>query len=143
MTKKMNGGKMRELTAEQIQKNYDTLINSDSNKYLIEQVKKYSSPVYEAEVILVYTNKTRQKYNKLICDHLNISYTENIKPNPENLTEGTSIICTDRIDHYFDHPNLKLEYGNMHDPGCLWKLLNKYKPDEIYNIAAQSHVRVF
>jgi len=54
----------------------------------------------------------------------------------------TSIICTDRIDHYFDHPNLKLEYGNMHDPGCLWKLLNKYKPDEIYNIAAQSHVRV-
>ena len=75
-------------------KYYDTLINSNSNKYLIEQVKKYSSPVYEAEVILVYTNKTRQKYNKLICDHLNISYTENIKPNPENLTEGTSIICT-------------------------------------------------
>jgi GDPmannose 4,6-dehydratase len=54
----------------------------------------------------------------------------------------TSLICTDRIDHYFDDPNMIIEYGNMHDAGCFWKLLNKHKPNEIYNLAAQSHVRV-
>jgi len=54
----------------------------------------------------------------------------------------TSLITTDRIDTIFTNPNLILEYGNLHDAGCFWKLLNKYKPDEIYNLAAQSHVRV-
>jgi len=54
----------------------------------------------------------------------------------------TSLICTERIDHVFGNSNLILEYGNLHDAGCFWKLLNKYKPDEVYNIAAQSHVRV-
>ena len=54
----------------------------------------------------------------------------------------TSLITTDRIDGIFHHPNLIMEYGNLHDTGCLWKIINKYKPDEIYNLAAQSHVRV-
>jgi len=58
------------------------------------------------------------------------------------LKRRSSILCTERIDHIFENPNLKLEYANLHDAGCFWKLLNKYKPDEIYNIAAQSHVRV-
>tara|TARA_Y100000310_G_C20648974_1_gene798287 strand:- start:319 stop:1299 length:981 start_codon:yes stop_codon:yes gene_type:complete len=54
----------------------------------------------------------------------------------------TSLITTDRIDTIFENPNLILEYGNLHDAGCFWKLLNKYQPDEIYNLGAQSHVRV-
>jgi len=58
----------------------------------------------------------------------------------------TSIISTDRIDHIFEDPdliqNFYLEYGNMNDAGCLYRLLNEHKPDEIYNLAAQSHVRV-
>ena len=58
----------------------------------------------------------------------------------------TSIISTDRIDHIFRDPdkleNFDLVYGNMDDSGCLHRLLSKYKPDEIYNLAAQSHVRV-
>jgi GDPmannose 4,6-dehydratase len=58
----------------------------------------------------------------------------------------TSIISTDRIDHIFQDPdkleNFDLVYGNMNDSGCLHRLLSKYKPDEIYNLAAQSHVRV-
>jgi GDPmannose 4,6-dehydratase len=54
----------------------------------------------------------------------------------------TSIISTSRIDHLFQNPNFKLEYGNLNDSGCLHRLLIKYKPDEIYNLAAQSHVRV-
>ena len=58
----------------------------------------------------------------------------------------TSLISTDRIDHIFEDPdliqNFYLEYGNMNDAGCLYRMLNEHKPDEIYNLAAQSHVRV-
>jgi len=54
----------------------------------------------------------------------------------------TSIISTSRIDHLFGNPNFVLEYGNMNDSGCLHRLLIKHQPSEIYNLAAQSHVRV-
>ena len=54
----------------------------------------------------------------------------------------TSIISTSRIDHLFENSNFALEYGNMNDSGCIHRLLIKYRPEEIYNLAAQSHVRV-
>lgn len=55
----------------------------------------------------------------------------------------TSLINTDRIDEkVFSHPNFSLEYGNMSDTSSMYRLLDKYKPDEIYNLAAQSHVKV-
>jgi GDP-D-mannose dehydratase len=57
------------------------------------------------------------------------------------LKRRTSIISTSRIDHIYSNPNFILEYGNMSDASCLWNLLSKYKPDEIYNLAAQSHVK--
>ena len=38
------------------------------------------------------------------------------------------------------NPNFHLVMGNMTDCSSLWKLLNKIQPDEIYNLAAQSHV---
>jgi GDPmannose 4,6-dehydratase len=54
----------------------------------------------------------------------------------------TSIICTERLDHIYNHPNFKLEYFDLNDVGNIYRLLTKYKPDEFYNLAAQSHVRV-
>jgi GDPmannose 4,6-dehydratase len=54
----------------------------------------------------------------------------------------TSLICTERIDSIYGHPNFIMEYFDLSDPGTMYRLLNKYKPDEIYNLAAQSHVRV-
>jgi len=45
-----------------------------------------------------------------------------------------------RIDHLDGIINL--EYGDMLDVSCLERLLGTIKPDEIYNIAAQSHVRI-
>jgi GDPmannose 4,6-dehydratase len=57
----------------------------------------------------------------------------------------TSLISTDRIDHTITNggnPNLSLIYGNMIDAGNLHRILLEHKPDEIYNLAAQSHVRV-
>jgi GDPmannose 4,6-dehydratase len=54
----------------------------------------------------------------------------------------TSIISTSRVDHLFENQRFTLEYGNLNDSGCLHRLLLTHKPDEIYNLAAQSHVRV-
>ena len=58
------------------------------------------------------------------------------------LKRRTSLICTERINTVFDHPNFILEYYSLHDSGVLYRLVEKYEPDEIYNLGAQSHVRV-
>ena len=49
---------------------------------------------------------------------------------------------TNRIDHLFSHPRLKLHHGDVTDSSNLNKLLQQIQPDEIYNLAAQSHVQV-
>tara|TARA_R100000995_G_scaffold44652_1_gene21008 strand:+ start:14570 stop:15541 length:972 start_codon:yes stop_codon:yes gene_type:complete len=54
----------------------------------------------------------------------------------------TSLITTDRINHLMENENFHMVYGNMNDSGCLHRLLIEHKPDEVYNLAAQSHVRV-
>ena len=54
----------------------------------------------------------------------------------------TSLISTDRVDHLINNENFILVYGNLNDSGCMHRLLLEHKPDEIYNLAAQSHVRV-
>lgn len=52
----------------------------------------------------------------------------------------TSTFNTDRIDHIFD--KLKLHYGDVTDPLVISNLVSQIQPDEIYNLAAQSHVKV-
>jgi len=56
----------------------------------------------------------------------------------------SSSINTDRINHLIStYPdNLYLHYSDLLDPSSLSSLVNKIKPDEIYNLAAQSHVKV-
>ena len=58
------------------------------------------------------------------------------------LKRRTSTICTERINAVYDHKNFVLRYFELNDTGCMWRLLKEYEPDEIYNLAAQSHVRV-
>jgi len=58
------------------------------------------------------------------------------------LKRRTSIICTDRIDCYFVHPRFSVEYFDLNDSSCMLSKIIKHKPDEIYNLAAQSHVKV-
>ena len=48
---------------------------------------------------------------------------------------------TQRIDHVYDNPSLHLHYGDMLDAASLRSILTKSQPDEVYNLAAQSHVR--
>ena len=58
-----------------------------------------------------------------------------------------SSLNTQRIDHLYqdphvDNPNLFLHYGDLTDSINIIKLIQKIKPDEIYNLGAQSHVAV-
>ncbi|OGR49710.1 MAG: GDP-mannose 4,6-dehydratase [Elusimicrobia bacterium GWC2_65_9] len=59
----------------------------------------------------------------------------------------TSLFNTDRIDHLFQDPHEKrlrflLHHGDMTDSTSLLRVMEKVRPDEIYNLAAQSHVAV-
>ena len=54
----------------------------------------------------------------------------------------SSSFNTSRIDHIYNNHNLKLHYGDVTDSSNVNRLLEKIGPDEIYNLAAQSHVQV-
>ncbi len=59
----------------------------------------------------------------------------------------SSVFTTERIDHLYNNPEIKdkklfLHWGDMTDSSNLNRLLDKIKPNEIYNLAAQSHVKV-
>ena len=57
-----------------------------------------------------------------------------------------STICTERIDHLLNAPSnkgrLSIHYGDLTDSSGLFNLLAQVMPDEVYNLAAQSHVGV-
>ncbi|MDL1969867.1 MAG: GDP-mannose 4,6-dehydratase [Candidatus Desulfofervidaceae bacterium] len=63
------------------------------------------------------------------------------------LVRRSSVFNTERIDHLLKDPREKgvrlfREYGDLSDLGSLYRILEKVQPDEIYNLAAQSHVRI-
>nr|WP_287423663.1 GDP-mannose 4,6-dehydratase [Candidatus Brachybacter algidus] len=59
----------------------------------------------------------------------------------------SSLINTDRIDHLYQDPHeknvkLTLHYGDLTDSSNLTRIIQETQPDEIYNLAAMSHVHV-
>ena len=60
------------------------------------------------------------------------------------LVRRSSLFNRSRIDHIQDKvgDQLKLVYGDLSDSSSLNGIINNYKPDEIYNLGAQSHVGV-
>ncbi|WP_068471659.1 GDP-mannose 4,6-dehydratase [Saccharicrinis aurantiacus] len=63
------------------------------------------------------------------------------------LKRRSSLFNTDRIDHLYQHPhienrNLILHYGDMTDSMNITRIIQEVQPDEIYNLAAMSHVKV-
>ena len=63
------------------------------------------------------------------------------------IVRRSSIIKTDRIEHIYQDPHEKevrfhLHYGDLTDSGNIYRLISKIKPNEIYNLGAQSHVKV-
>ncbi len=63
------------------------------------------------------------------------------------LVRRSSTFSTERLDHIYQdphetNPQLVLHYGDLTDGGSLTNLVHEIEPDEIYNLGAQSHVRV-
>jgi GDPmannose 4,6-dehydratase len=63
------------------------------------------------------------------------------------LKRRSSLFNTDRIDHLYQDPheenlNIKLHYGDLTDSTNLIRIIQEVQPDEIYNLAAMSHVQV-
>lgn len=66
------------------------------------------------------------------------------------LVRRASLFNTQRIDHIYrdphamslDRPGMVLHHGDITDSSCLERLVRSINPDEVYNLAAQSHVRV-
>jgi GDPmannose 4,6-dehydratase len=63
------------------------------------------------------------------------------------LIRRASTFNTERLDHLYQDPHLTtsrlfLHYGDMTDGTSLMGILSRVRPDEVYNLAAQSHVRV-
>ena len=56
------------------------------------------------------------------------------------IVRRASLINTHRIDHVYDR--IKLHYGDLTDSTNVVRVIQKVKPDEIYNLGAQSHVKV-
>jgi len=59
----------------------------------------------------------------------------------------SSSFNTERIDHLYvdpheDKPRLKLHYGDLNDASSLQSIVEEVQPEEVYNLGAQSHVRV-
>ncbi|NEM98899.1 GDP-mannose 4,6-dehydratase [Pontibacter burrus] len=59
----------------------------------------------------------------------------------------SSMLNTDRIDHLYQDPhekniNFKLHYGDLTDSTNIIRIIQETQPDEIYNLAAMSHVKV-
>uniref|UniRef100_A0A8C9W8B3 GDP-mannose 4,6 dehydratase n=1 Tax=Scleropages formosus TaxID=113540 RepID=A0A8C9W8B3_SCLFO len=64
------------------------------------------------------------------------------------IVRRSSSFNTGRIEHLYKNPqthtegNMKLHYGDLTDSTCLVKIINEIKPTEIYNLGAQSHVKI-
>ena len=56
------------------------------------------------------------------------------------IVRRSSMINTHRIDHIYE--KIQLHYGDLTDSGSIISLVQKIKPDEVYNLAAMSHVKV-
>lgn len=58
------------------------------------------------------------------------------------IVRRASLFNRERIEHLHGNPDLILHYGDLTDSSNLNRILEKVAPDEIYNLAAQSHVQV-
>lgn len=74
-------------------------------------------------------------------------YLLNLGYEVHGIKRRTSLFNTERIDHLYKDPheedtNFFLHYGDLTDSLSVTSIIQKVKPDEIYNLAAQSHVAV-
>lgn len=92
--------------------------------------------IYRTQKVAVVSGATGQTGSYLIDLLLDKGYFV------VGLKRRTSLICTERIDHQINNKNFKLEYYSSFDSTSAYRIIEKYKPDEVYNMACQSHVKV-
>ena len=102
--------------------------------------KQYLGPEHMKKVALI-TGVTGQDGAYLAEFLLNKGYEVH------GIKRRTSLFNTDRIDHLFQDPHVSdgyfaLHHGDMTDSSSLVRIIQQVQPDEIYNLAAQSHVAV-
>ena len=89
---------------------YDSLIKNPT-KMRESEVKKYNTPYEEAEIIIAYLNTTRQKYNNLMCQKLNINSKCDI---------GAKVICkTNKLHDYNISNNTILVVKDIDDENVI------------------------
>ncbi len=64
------------------------------------------------------------------------------KYNVVGIRRRSATLNTQNIEHLHEHPNFIQEWGDLNDSYSLFRIVSKYKPQFIYNAAAQSHVAV-
>ena len=103
----------------------------------------------------LHINKPTDRYEKA-CTHYRYHRPGRCLPGGVLLGKGyevhgikrrSSLFNTERIDHLYQDPHEKdlrlvLHHGDMTDSSSLLRIIQKVQPDEIYNLAAQSHVQV-
>jgi GDPmannose 4,6-dehydratase len=100
-----------------------------------------SSSAYRAQkervaVITGITGQDGSYLTEFLLNHSEYTYTVH------GIIRRSSSFNTGRIDHIYPHPRLHLHYGDLSDASNLCNILNQVQPDEVYNLGAQSHVKV-
>jgi len=111
----------------------------NENKELLEILKNKNVISYKPlnERVAFITGVTGQTGSYLAELLLDLGYKKVI-----GLRRRTSTFNTERVEHLYDNPKFFMEWGNMTDTHSLWRIIQKWQPDEVYNLAAQSHVKV-
>ena len=59
-----------------------------------------------------------------------------------SIMRRSSVFTTDRIEHLMENPKMIVHHGDLTDSSNIHRLIVKIRPDEVYNLGAQSHVKV-
>jgi len=59
-----------------------------------------------------------------------------------SIMRRSSVFTTDRIEHLMENPNMVVHHGDLTDSSNIHRLILQIKPNEVYNLGAQSHVKV-
>ena len=119
---------------------FKTIYNSAFTHALIDQPHSEEDPMSKSKVALI-TGITGQDGAYLAELLLKKGYEVH------GIKRRTSLFNTDRIDHLYHDPHIEgskltLHHGDLTDSSCLIRIIQQTQPDEIYNLAAQSHVAV-
>lgn len=96
----------------------------------------YSQKKNRIALITGITGQDGSYLTEFLLNHENFNYIVH------GIIRRSSSFNTQRIDHIHNHPRLFLHYGDMTDSTVISSIINQIHPDEVYNLAAQSHVKV-